>query len=82
MIGIALDDADSVRTFLKAHPLGFPVLIDRDSVGTALAAQLGDAGGGLPFTAIVDRHGKLVETREGVWKPGELEIRLARLTGS
>jgi thiol-disulfide isomerase/thioredoxin len=79
VLGVALDEKASVQDFLKTHPLGFPVLIDADSVGQALVARLGDADGALPFTAIVDRHGVVVETRRGPWKAGEIEARLATL---
>ena len=82
VIGIAIDDSASVQDFLKNHPLGYPVLVDTDSVGQTLASQLGNFDGALPFTALIDRQGTLVETRRGVWKAGELEQRLKRLIGS
>ncbi len=82
VIGIALDEAPAVREFLQSHALGFPVLVEADSIGQALAGRLGDSEGALPFTALVDRHGHVVETRLGPWKAGELEARLAQLAGS
>jgi thiol-disulfide isomerase/thioredoxin len=82
VVGIALDDVPAVRDFVHAHPLGFPVLVEDKSVGQELAGRLGDADGALPFTALVDRHGNVVETRLGPWKAGELEARLAALSKS
>ena len=82
VVGIALDEAPAVREFLQGHALGFPVLVEADSIGQALAGRLGDGAGALPFTALVDRHGTVVETRLGPWKAGELEARLAELVKS
>lgn len=82
MVGIALDDPAAVGDFLKSHPLGFPVLVESGSIGQALAGRLGDGEGALPFTALVDRHGNVVETRLGPWKEGEIETRLAQLARS
>ena len=79
VLGIALDEAPAVREFLQSHALGFPVLVERDNVGQTLASRLGDQEGALPFTALVDRQGKVVETRLGPWKAGELEARLKLL---
>ncbi|MDE3009946.1 MAG: TlpA family protein disulfide reductase [Pseudomonadota bacterium] len=82
VLGIALDDASAVREFMQGHALGFPVLVDANSIGQALAGRLGDGEGALPFTAIVDRRGQVVETRLGPWSAGELEQALARLGNS
>lgn len=79
LIGIALDEAGPVKAFLKAQPLAYPVLLEGGSVADELLARLGDGNGSIPFTAIVDRSGVVVETRLGTWKPGELEQRLTVL---
>ncbi len=79
VLGVALDNPESVHGFLTAHPTGYPILVDQDSVGENLASRLGDSSGALPFTAIVDRNGVVVETRLGPWKDGELDTRLAAL---
>ena len=82
VLGIALDEGKAVQAFLGSNPMSFPVLIDANSVGEGLAGRLGDSTGALPFTAILDRSGVVVETRLGPWKNGELEARLTQLTGS
>ncbi len=82
VVGIALDSPAAVQSFLKLRPLSFPVLMEEGDAGEKLAARLGDASGSLPFTAIVDRHGVVVETRLGPWKAGELDTRLATLTAA
>jgi thiol-disulfide isomerase/thioredoxin len=82
VVGVALDEDSAVRDYLKAHDPGYSVLIEANGVGQSLAARLGDGEGAMPFTAIVDRHGQVVETRLGPWQPGELEARLARLLKS
>lgn len=79
VVGIALDDATAVRDYLHAHALGYPVLVEDGSAGQEFAAKLGDNMGALPFTVLVDRQGRVVETRLGAWKDKELAVSLERL---
>ncbi|HUY02888.1 MAG TPA: TlpA family protein disulfide reductase, partial [Rhodocyclaceae bacterium] len=50
----------------------YPLLVG----GTALMGlteQLGDHEGGLPFTVILGRDGKLLRTQLGLWQESDLE---------
>lgn len=79
IVGVAIDDPAAVQTYLRQKPLGYPVLLEQGGVAEQLAARLGDPDGGLPFTALLNREGRVVETRLGPWHAGELETRLAQL---
>ena len=72
VIGIALDNAGDVRAFLQHTPVGYPILLDvagpRDS-----GVQLGNTKGVLPFTALVDAHGRLVKQKIGPFEQGEVD---------
>ena len=59
MLGIAIDNPSSVRNFLKDHPVSYPVLLGGMD-GTDLSTKLGDGQGGLPFTVVIDQHGRIV----------------------
>ena len=59
LLGIAIDNPSSVRSFLKAHPVSYPVLFGGMD-GTDLSTELGDGQGGLPFTVVIDQHGRIV----------------------
>jgi len=72
VVGIALDNAEDVRAFLRHTPVDYPILLDiagpRDS-----GVQLGNAKGVLPFTALVDGQGRLVKQKIGPFKHGEVD---------
>jgi hypothetical protein len=48
--------------------------------GLDLMHQLGNSGGGLPYTVIADRQGALVHRKLGALKLGELDAWLEPLT--
>ena len=62
--GLAIDGAPAVRRFLREHPVGFPIgLLGAD--GIALARNLGDSAGGLPFSVFIDAAGRIADRRLG-----------------
>ena len=71
-VGIALDNPQQVANF--AHELGinYPVLIGGINESEALR-NLGNPGGGLPYTLIYDRNGNLREKVLGVLDKARLE---------
>lgn len=64
VVGVAVDQAPAVQAFLKKTPLDFPVGIAGLS-GAEMARSLGDLGGGLPFSLILDGAGKVVLRKSG-----------------
>lgn len=79
VIGIAMDTPQAVQTFLKTHHLSYPVLQESQGIGENLQSRLGNPVGSLPFSAVINRQGRVVETRLGPWKKGELESHLRPL---
>ena len=79
VIGIAMDAPKEVQSFLKTHILPYTVLQESQGVADSLGARLGNPAGSLPFSAVVDRRGRVVETRLGPWQEGELEAHIAPL---
>jgi thiol-disulfide isomerase/thioredoxin len=65
VIGIALDDADSVRAYLKESPVNYPILLAPE-IGFKLSAELGNRMGVLPFSAFVGRDGIVELTHTGL----------------
>jgi thiol-disulfide isomerase/thioredoxin len=65
VIGIAIEDkVEPVRDFAKAYEMDFPVLLAKDQ-GIALLRALGNTKAGLPYTLIIDRRGRVLQTRLG-----------------
>lgn len=70
--GIAIDSVDKVREFAKQYGINYALLIGGlDAV--ELIRGLGNRSGGLPFTLVLDRQGKLVATHLGRISEAELE---------
>ena len=72
VVGIALDDADAVRAFLRHTPVDYPILLDQPGPRDT-GVQLGNPKGVLPFTALVDADGTLRKQKIGPFQPGEID---------
>lgn len=78
IIGIAVDNAANVRQFTETFKIEYPILI-ADASGLDLTRKLGNAAGGLPYTAFVDRSGRLVTTKLGGLSRAELDAALSKI---
>ena len=66
LIGVNVEpDSNAANEWLKATPVSFPILYDRDSK----VSKLYDVAG-MPSTVIIDRNGKLRVLHRG-YKPGD-----------
>ena len=72
VLGIAVDQLVPVQAFLKNHPLDFPIAMAGAS-GSAVARDLGNASGGLPFTVIVGAQGGVLHRKLGRITPADLD---------
>lgn len=77
-VGIALDNADNVQTFLKSTPVNYPQLLAGDD-GSDLARAVGNSSLALPYTLIIDSGGKIRSTRMGYLPENELERLLQQI---
>jgi thiol-disulfide isomerase/thioredoxin len=64
VLGLAVDQPSSVRTWLQRKPLGFPVVM-AGLQGTELSKSLGNLAGGLPFTVVFGASGQLLHRKSG-----------------
>ena len=65
-LGVALDDAKEVSSFLLEMKLNYPVLIGDDRVIKMMAA-LGNSIGALPYTVVLNDDRQIVHTHRGEW---------------
>jgi thiol-disulfide isomerase/thioredoxin len=63
-IGVALDDQEAVQTYLKTSAIVYPVLIGEDEAAN-VATHYGDDEGVVPYTAFVDRKGRIAYIQYG-----------------
>lgn len=76
--GLAVDAPTPVREFLTRRPLSFPIgLAGLD--GSALSRALGNERGALPFTAVYDGAGRIVQRKLGQTSFDELAAWAARV---
>lgn len=58
LIGIAVDDAESIKGFQKETPVAYP-LLEAEVEGAPLATGLGNDKGVLPFTVLINQKGQV-----------------------
>jgi len=63
-VGVALDDLASVQTYLKSKAIEYPVLIGEDEA-VKVASHYGDDEGVVPYTAFIDRKGRIAFIQYG-----------------
>ena len=68
VVGLAADELENVREFLEEVRVDFPIAYGELYDVMDLSAAYGNAFGGLPFSAFVDRDGLIRYTQ----KPGEV----------
>lgn len=71
IIGIGIDNADKIRAFRDRMKLTLPLLV-AGAGGSELGRTLGNPAGALPYTALIDRDGRVVQRKLGQIKPAEL----------
>jgi thiol-disulfide isomerase/thioredoxin len=71
VVGLAVDSLGPVQEFLKKQPLGFAIGL-AGFAGTDLARSLGNSAGALPFTALLDAQGTVVQRKLGETHYAEL----------
>lgn len=75
IIGIGIDSAANIRTFLQKVPVTYPLLV-AETGGVDLLRQLGNAKGGLPFTLVLDEEGRILHHVLGQIDPEDIERHL------
>lgn len=76
IIGIALDRAKSVKKWLHDSPSSYPILIST-AIDQDPTVTYGDSKGLLPYSVLIGRDGRLLETHLGVLTDAQLDQWLA-----
>ncbi|MCQ9615463.1 TlpA family protein disulfide reductase [Paenalcaligenes niemegkensis] len=77
-LGLAVDTSRNVEKFLKKVPVQYPVLI-AGHAGVEHMRNLGNKKGGLPFTVVFNRNGRIVHRILGQISADDLQAKLSSL---
>jgi len=80
VVGIAVDSVDKSRQAASEMKISYPVLVAEVQI-IEVTRRLGNRAGGLPFTVVLDREGRLVTTHLGLLTETQLERLVAPLLG-
>ncbi|KAF1687058.1 alkyl hydroperoxide reductase [Pseudoxanthomonas broegbernensis] len=73
VVGIALDEASSVKAYLARKPVRYPVLVEAVEYGdSGSSARYGNAHGVLPYSVLLDAQGRVVRSKAGPLTAAEL----------
>lgn len=64
VIGLALDETQAIREFVREHEVSYPVLIGGEEA-FALSERFGNLPATLPYTAVIDREGIIRAVHRG-----------------
>jgi peroxiredoxin len=78
IIGIAIDEVESVRKFAANLGVNYPILHGQ-SDANIVASHYGNSMGMLPFSVMIDRQGKIQFARAGELTKTALEKELKKL---
>jgi thiol-disulfide isomerase/thioredoxin len=71
VLGLAVDKASAVQSFLKTMPLDFPIAM-AGLPGTELSRSLGNLSGSLPFSVAIGSDGMVRQRKMGRLTPDDL----------
>jgi hypothetical protein len=71
VVGLAIDQPEQVRSFIARLPVSFQIALAGED-GTELLRELGNSQGGLPFSVVLDRRGRVVHHKLGETSFAEL----------
>ncbi len=75
IVGVSMDDSsEPVASFLRKHPVNYPVVMGDEKLGLAYGGVLG-----LPVTYLIDRNGVIRARYEGISKLDAMEGEVKRL---
>lgn len=79
-VGVSSEAPEAVDRFGRELGIDYPLWTGGGEV-ESLAARLGDTAAVLPFTALVDASGRVVETKVGPYTEPELSAKLTQISG-
>jgi len=79
-IGIGIDTPEAMKKFIQETPVPYPLLTGGNEA-IELSAALGNSAMALPFTVVLDEHGKLIGQHMGKVTEAQIEAMLSKPAG-
>jgi len=76
-LGLAIDSPGNVKEFQQKVSVSYPLLL-AGLDGSELSRKMGNQAGGLPFTALINKQGKIVKTYLGRLKIEQLRADITK----
>ncbi|MCD6671748.1 MAG: TlpA family protein disulfide reductase [Burkholderiaceae bacterium] len=76
IVGIGIDSNKNIRQFAEKMPMSYPLLV-AGTGGAELTRRFGNTSGSLPFTAVIDREGRIRHRILGRFDNAELRAAIA-----
>lgn len=73
VVGLAIDNPKAVAAFREQHGITLPLLV-AGAGGSELGRLLGNQAGALPYTILIDRKGRIVQSRMGQVDAAQLRL--------
>ena len=78
-VGIAADQADNVKAFLKKTPVDYTIVVGGQQ-SIDLSRTLGNRYDAVPFTLMISPQGNITSRHFGIYTRKDLEADLAKAT--
>jgi len=78
IVGVAIDKKLDVANFIDSYFINYPVLVSEDD-NTQLMARYGNRISTLPYSVVIDRSGKIIETHSGAFNKAQLYSVLSKV---
>jgi len=73
VIGIAVDELQSVKDFLATLEITYPVLLNTPGKSPDLSTLYGNERGVLPYSVLIDRDGRIISQHTGSFSASNLQ---------
>ncbi|MFA7665671.1 MAG: TlpA disulfide reductase family protein [Burkholderiaceae bacterium] len=80
IIGLGIDSPDNIRKFSVERPVVYPLLV-AGAGGSELTRRFGNQAGGLPYTVVVDRNGRITRRIIGRFRYADLRDAIEAVVG-
>lgn len=71
ILGLGIDSPDAISKFAGKLPVSYPLLVAGVG-GAELSRRFGNRGGGLPYTVVIDRTGRVMHSILGRFRTPDL----------